>query len=320
MLKIGIIGVGHLGKIHLNCILQIPEYELVGFYDIDPLVQKNISETYNIVSFDSIDELINNVDVVDIVTPTSVHFEQASAAIRKLKHVFIEKPIVASSDEARRIINLAHEANVKVQVGHVERLNPAFVAVKDKITNPMFIECHRLAQFNPRGTDVSVVLDLMIHDIDIVLSTVKSPIKKIHANGVAIVSDTFDIANARIEFENGAVANLTANRVSLVNMRKARFFQSNSYISVDFLEKKSEIITLSDYIQSEPNSMVITTPSGEQKMVVINTPEIIAVNSIQRELELFHQCIVENTVPLVSVSDGGNALQVAQQIMSKISS
>jgi predicted dehydrogenase len=320
MLKIGVVGTGHLGKIHLNCIKQIPDYNLIGFYDLDPDVRKNIAETYQIKAFDSYEELLDAVDVIDIITPTTVHFEHASLAMRKFKHVFIEKPIVATSEEARMLISLSHEANVKVQVGHVERLNPAFVAVRSKIQNPMFIECHRLATYNPRGTDVPVVLDLMIHDIDVVLSTVKSPIKRIHANGVAIVSETVDIANARIEFENGAVANLTASRISLNNMRKTRFFQQNAYISVDFLNKKSEVISITDETENsaDKKSITLNVANGKTKCLTIDSPEIIPTNAIQQELELFCQSIMENTTPLVSISDGGDALQVAQQIMKKI--
>ncbi len=319
MLKIGVVGTGHLGKIHLNCIKQIADYELVGFYDIDSDVCKNIADIYQIKAFDSYESMLDEVDAVDIVTPTTVHFEQASLAMRKFKHVFIEKPIVATSDEARHLIGLSHEASVKVQVGHVERLNPAFVSVRSKISNPLFIECHRLAMYNPRGTDVSVVMDLMIHDIDVVLSTVKSPIKRIHANGVAIISDSADIANARIEFENGAVANLTASRISLNNMRKIRFFQQNAYITVDFLNKKSDIISISDIEPKNENPIVINTGNGCSKYISIDSPEIIPTNAILEELTLFYRCIAENTLPLVSISDGGNALQVAHEIMNKIS-
>lgn len=321
MLKIGVVGTGHLGKIHLNCLKQIADYDLVGFYDINSDVRKNIAETYHIKAFDSYEAMLDEVDAVDIVTPTTVHFEQASLAMRKFKHVFIEKPIVATSEEARLLIGLSHEANVKVQVGHVERLNPAFVSVRSKIFNPLFIECHRLAMYNPRGTDVSVVMDLMIHDIDVVLSTVKSAIKRIHANGVAIISDTVDIANARIEFENGAVANLTASRISLNNMRKIRFFQHNAYITVDFLNKKSDVISMTDSDDSASGkSITLNTASGETKYISINSPEIVPTNAIQEELSLFYKCITENSIPLVSISDGGDALQVAHQIMNKISS
>jgi predicted dehydrogenase len=319
MLKIGVIGAGHLGIIHIKCILQIPNYKLVGFYDNDSAVQKNISETYQLRSFNSADELLEAVDAVDIITPTTAHFYYASAAIRKLKHVFIEKPVVSLLKDAILLTNLSHEANVKVQVGHVERLNPAFVAVKPHISNPMFIECHRLALYNPRGTDVSVVLDLMIHDIDIVLSVVKSPIKKIHANGTAIVSSTIDIANARIEFENGAVANLTANRIAMKNMRKTRIFQQDAYISVDFLDKKAEVFHLVADTDSENISvMQFKTADDQLKYITKEAPEVKPTNAILSELESFYQSIVNDSAPLVSISDGSDALNVADKIMSSI--
>ncbi|MEN8929330.1 MAG: Gfo/Idh/MocA family oxidoreductase, partial [Flavobacteriales bacterium] len=244
MLKIGVLGAGHLGKIHLNCIQEIADYELVGFYDTDKEVSKEVESQYAIKSFESIEELIDAVDVVDIVTPTLSHFECAKKSIIASKHIFIEKPITNTTKEAKTLISLSAEANVKVQIGHVERFNPAFLSIQDKIESPMFVESHRLAEFNPRGTDVSVIHDLMIHDIDIILSIVKSNVKRISANGVAIVSETPDIANARIEFDNGCVANLTASRVSLKNMRKTRIFQKNAYISVDFSAKDAALMQL----------------------------------------------------------------------------
>jgi len=265
MLKIGVLGAGHLGKIHLKCIKQIESYELVGFYDADLENAANVSAELDIKAFHDMDELIDAVDVVDIVTPTVAHFGCASKALKKTKHVFIEKPIVTTPKEARALIDLAGEANVKVQVGHVERFNPAFITASEYLTKPMFIETHRLAQFNPRGTDVPVILDLMIHDIDIILSVVKSNIRKISASGVAIVSDTPDIANARLEFDNGCVANLTASRISMKNMRKSRFFQRDAYIAVDFLEKEVEIIRLNevDETNTNPLSMIIDLGNGK---------------------------------------------------------
>ena len=238
MLKIGVLGAGHLGKIHLRLLQQSEKYELVGFYDPNQENAEKVSKEFGYKHFSTIATLIHAVDVIDIVTPTLSHYKCAKVSIKSGKHVFIEKPISNTVEEAEEIIALAKEYSVKGQVGHVERFNPAFKATKDMIDNPMFIETHRLAEFNPRGTDVPVVLDLMIHDIDAILSVVKSKVKNISASGVSVISDTPDIANARIEFENGCVANLTASRISLKNMRKSRFFQKDAYISVDFLEKK----------------------------------------------------------------------------------
>jgi len=320
MLKIGVIGAGHLGKIHLNCILQLSEYKLVGFYDTDSQVAEKIRKEYNIKAFDSIASLIQEADVIDIVTPTLSHFDCARQAIIASKHIFIEKPITNTTEEAKSLISLSSEANVKVQVGHVERFNPAFLAIQNRIENPMFVETHRLAQFNPRGTDVSVIHDLMIHDIDIILSIVKSNVKRISANGVAVVSDTPDIANARIEFDNGCVANLTASRVSLKNMRKTRIFQKNAYISVDFSEKKSEIIQLKN-VSNEPDPFSMVLDLGEEKgkkEIVFEKAEIIENNAIKDELQSFAQSINNNETPLVTVEDGYNALRIASIINEKM--
>ena len=323
MLKIGVLGVGHLGKIHLNCIKMIEDYELVGFYDPDPEKSAAAVKDYEIKSFDSVSELIDNVDVVDIVTPTVSHFACASEAIRKSKHVFIEKPIVTTPEEALELIELAGEAEVKVQVGHVERFNPAFGAVQEFINRPMFMESHRLAQFNPRGTDVPVVLDLMIHDIDIVISAVKSNIRKVHASGVNVVSDTPDIANARLEFENGAVANLTASRISLKNMRKTRIFQRDAYITVDFLDKVSEVVRMDeiDQVPDDPFALVLDLGADKKKKrIYFEKPEVKPVNAIKEELASFKESIINNTTPLVSIDDGYQALKIAQMIMDKINS
>ena len=321
MLKIGVLGVGHLGKIHLKCIKEIDDYELVGFYDTDKSRIKEVEQEFNIKGFDSISELISEVDVVDIVTPTVSHFDCAKKAIEGLKHVFIEKPIVTTPHEARVLIELANKYKVKAQVGHVERFNPAFIAASNALRNPMFIECHRLAQFNPRGTDVPVVLDLMIHDIDIILKAVGSEVSNVQASGVNVVSDTPDIANARIEFVNGAVANLTSSRISMKNMRKTRFFQRDAYITVDFLEKVTEIIQMEE-IDSEPDdpmAMVIDLGPGKKKRrIQFDKPQIENINAIVEELKSFKNSIQNNTSPTVTIEDGYNALNVAHMIMEKI--
>lgn len=321
MLKFGVIGAGHLGKIHIKLALALSDhYEFVGFYDADPENAKNVADLLQIKAFDSPEELMEAVDCIDIVTPTISHYELAAAAIRKSIHVFIEKPITQTVDEAKSLLQLAEEANVKVQVGHVERFNPAFQAAIPFLNNPLFIETHRLAQFNPRGTDVPVVLDLMIHDIDIVLSAVNSPVRRISASGVAVVSDTPDIANARIEFENGCVANLTASRISLKNMRKSRFFQKDAYISVDFLEKEMEIVQMED-VQGEtgPFDMVLELGHGKpSKKIVFDKPSVEPTNAIQEELRTFALAVENDTEPLVTLEQGLNALSVADQILSRL--
>lgn len=322
MLKIGVLGAGHLGKIHIKCIKQIEKYNLVGFYDPDKSIAVQVENEFEIKRFQSIDELIDMVDVVDIVTPTISHFDCALKSLKKSKHVFIEKPVVTTPDEAKQLIELTKEANVKVQVGHVERFNPAFIAALPFFTQPLFIETHRLAQFNPRGTDVPVILDLMIHDIDIVLSVVKSNIKKISASGVPIVSDTPDIANARLEFDNGCVANLTASRISMKNMRKSRFFQNDAYISVDFLEKETEIIRLKDIDKdkvTDPFAMIIDLGKDKgAKQIFFDKPEIKEINAIKTELESFLEAIIYNKTPLVTINDGYNALNIAFKIIEKL--
>lgn len=318
--KIGVLGAGHLGKIHIKCILASEKFDLVGFYDPDPETSEGVAQTFGINRFNSDDELIAASEIVDIVTPTISHYDCASKALKHARHVFIEKPLTTTLYEARKLIELADEAGVKVQVGHVERFNPAFIAAKPYLTNPMFIEAHRLGQFNPRGTDVPVILDLMIHDIDIVLNVVKSGVKKISASGVSVVSDTPDIANARIEFNNACVANLTASRISMKNMRKTRFFQHEGYIAVDFLNKETQIIRLKDVGASpDPLAMIIDMgPEKNQKQIWVEKPEIKSINAIKTELETFFDSIIDNTEPLVTIMDGYSSLELAYQIMEKI--
>src|SRR5690554_5128083 len=316
MLKIGVLGAGHLGKIHIKLLKEISDYELVGFFDPNTKVAIEAAQSLNVKNFESMDEMIDAVDVVDIVTPTLNHYDCASRALKKSKHIFIEKPITNTIEEAKSLMALAHEANVQVQVGHVERFNPAFVAARDHIENPMFIETHRLAQFNPRGTDVSVVLDLMIHDLDIVLSVVKSNVKRISASGVAIVSDQPDITNARIEFENGCVANLTASRISLKNMRKARFFQRDAYISVDFLEKKCEAVRMKNAPEKlDDFAMVLTNAEGVQKQIYFENPKVESNNAILDELESFAEAIKADRTPEVSLGQGTEALRIAMLVI-----
>lgn len=318
-LKVGVLGAGHLGKIHLRLLKQSEKYELIGFYDSDQENAKKVSQEFGYQIFDSIEELVSVCDVVDVVTPTLNHFDCAQKIISKGKHIFIEKPIANTIEEAEKIITLAKKYNVKGQVGHVERFNPAFLAVRETITNPMFIEAHRLAEFNPRGTDVPVVLDLMIHDIDVILSVVKSKVKHISASGALVISQSPDIANARIEFENGCVANLTASRISLKNMRKSRFFQKDAYISVDFLDKKVEVVRMKDAPENPGDfDMILQNAEGQKKQIYFENPEISANNAILDELEQFADAIINNTTPIVTFEQGTEALRIAKQITEKL--
>jgi predicted dehydrogenase len=316
MLKIGVLGAGHLGKIHLRLLQESEKYELIGFFD--PYIEnaQKVATEFGYKLFNSIDELIDAVEVVDIVTPTLSHFDCAKKAIEKGRHIFIEKPIAKTVLEAETIRNLAKKHQVKGQVGHVERFNPAFIAAKGMIDNPMFIETHRLAEFNPRGTDVPVVLDLMIHDIDIILSVVKSKVKNIHASGISVISETPDIANARIEFENGCVANLTASRISMKNMRKTRFFQKDAYISVNFLSKESEIVRIQDAPEKlDEFAMVLQNDQGVKKQIYFENPTIVNNNAILDELETFADAITNNTTPVVTLHNGAEALRIAQWVI-----
>ncbi|MCR9174015.1 MAG: Gfo/Idh/MocA family oxidoreductase [bacterium] len=321
MLKIGVLGAGHLGKIHIRLLLELNErYEFVGFYDPDDNNAASAIEQFGVTRYEDMDALLDAVDCIDIVTPTISHFDCASKALRKSKHVFIEKPVTETVEEAKALESLAHEAGVKVQVGHVERFNPAFQAAVPHFNNPMFIETHRLAQFNPRGTDVPVVLDLMIHDLDAILSVVKSGVKRISASGVAVVSDTPDIANARIEFDNGCVANLTSSRISMKNMRKSRFFQKDAYISVDFLTKELEVVRMEN-VEGEPDPFDMVLELGEgkpSKKISFDKPTISESNAIKEELDTFCTAIENDTTPIVSIEDGKAALEIAHQIVEKI--
>ena len=319
MIKIGVLGAGHLGKIHLRLLKQSEKYELVGFYDPFEDNAKKVAAEFGYTKFDTIADLIDAVDVVDIVTPTLSHHDCALEVIKAGKHVFIEKPISNTVEEAEEIIALAKEYNVKGQVGHVERFNPAFTAVKNQIQNPMFIETHRLAEFNPRGTDVPVVLDLMIHDIDAILSVVKSKVKSVHASGVSVLSQSPDISNARIEFENGCVANITSSRISMKNMRKSRFFQKDAYISVDYLDKVCEIVKMKDAPEVPGDfDMILQNAEGEKKQIYFDNPTVEPNNAILDELNAFADAINNNTTPIVTLEDGTEALRVAYMIIDSM--
>ena len=316
MLKIGVLGAGHLGKIHLRLLKASSAYELAGFYDTDRDLAKRVADEFGYTAFDSVEALIDAVDVVDIVTPTVTHYDMAEKAITKGKHVFLEKPIAQTVEEARQIQQLCSEFKVKGQVGHVERFNSAFTSIRPILKSPMFIEAHRLAEFNPRGTDVPVVLDLMIHDIDLVLKIVDSEVVDVKSSGVSVISETPDIANARIEFANGCVANLTASRISLKKMRKLRFFQKDAYISVDFNDKKCEVVKMKNAPkQPDDFAMILQNAEGVRKQIYFDNPEIPENNAIADELEAFAKSIREGTEPIVSLEDGTKALEVAQAII-----
>ena len=317
MLKVGLFGVGHLGKIHLKNWLDIKGVQVCGFYDPDFSLAGEVEKQFGIPHFKSPDELLGIVDAVDIVAPTNFHFELCELALKSGKHVFVEKPMCDTMEQAQKLVKLVKEANVKFQVGHVERFNPAFLSVKDLNISPMFIEVHRLAQFNPRGTEVSVILDLMIHDIDIVLSMVKSEVKQVHASGVAVMTSTPDIANVRIEFNNGCVANLTSSRISMKKMRKVRIFQRDAYIGIDFLEKKSEVIRMNDSSPHAALNFDIETREGKKSISVIH-PEVQDTNAIRLELEYFRDAIIENKPVPVADTDGFRAMDVAHQILEQI--
>lgn len=316
-IRLGLLGVGHLGKIHLKC-LHKTDFDIVGVYDPDPIVQEYVKANYEIPVLDSVEELINAVDAVDIVSDTITHYDLAIKAINQGKHAFIEKPICTTIQEAKTLVTATKSNNVKVQIGHVERYNPAIVSLRDRKMQPRFIEGHRLTTYNSRGNDVSVMLDLMIHDLDLVLQLVDSEVVDVQANGVCVVNDTPDICNARITFQNGCVANLTASRISMKQMRKLRMFQGNEYISLDFLKKETQIVKLEPVSEEEAgNHMTIDTSTGK-KIISIETPEIVENNAIVDELTDFHNAIRDNSEVSVPVEAGMKALKLAYLIEDKI--
>ncbi len=320
MIKIGIIGAGHLGKIHIRLLKEINDFDFVGFFDSNEDTSKEIAREFSVKSFYSAEDLMEECDAIDVVTPTKFHFEYAKLALEKDKHLFVEKPITSTLAEAEDLLKISNKKEVKIQVGHVERFNPAFTSIEKDCKNPMFIESHRLAEFNPRGTDVPVIHDLMIHDIDIILKMVNSGIKQINASGVSIISDTPDIANARIEFKNGCVANLTASRISFKSMRKTRVFQKDAYIAIDFLEKKAELIKMKDAENlDDPFALIIDPGEGKiKKQIQFINPESSDNNAIKDELTAFYHAIEHNTETIVTIEDAYNALAVAHQIAQQI--
>ena len=318
MIKVGVIGAGHLGKIHLN-ILNNSDFELVGFHDTDVFNSEKLSQEKGYSFFKELHLLIEKIDAAVIVSPTTTHFEIAKECINKGKHIFVEKPLTKDSNEARIIKTMAKEKGIIGQVGFVERYNEAFISCREFINKPKFIESHRLSDFNPRGTDVSVIMDLMIHDIDIILSINKSNVKKIDASGVSIISSTPDIANARIEFEDGCIANLTSSRISLKKMRKTRIFQEDAYISINFLEKEFQVVKIRDKHKGEAeSSLIVKNNLGEEKVIFFENPKVQSINSIEAELNDFYESIKFKSDSKVSLNDGIKALEVAEEIMRQL--
>lgn len=321
-LRIGIVGVGHFGKNHVRS-LKDSQFDLIGFYDINKETSDKVEKEFGVKQFSSYASLLKEVDVVDVVVPTLAHFEVAEKAIINGKHVFIEKPVTSSLEEALTLKKLAKKHQVKIQVGHIERFNPAFTAVKSLINKPKFIELHRLGQFHPRNKDVPVVLDLQIHDIDIILNIVQSEPVEIHSSGVEIISDSPDITNSRIRFKNGCVVNMTSSRISMKQMRKLRLFQPHAYISIDFLEKKAEVVQVNNVTGEvdDPFALIMDLGEGKpKKQIFFEKPEVKPVNAMVEELNSFYDAIVNNTHPEVSIDDGYSALKLAFEIIEKMNS
>jgi len=320
-LKVGVVGTGHLGKLHIKMFRQIENCEVIGIYDSDVNHAQEAAKEFSVQAFETMDDLLENIEAASIAVITSAHYEVAKRCLKKGIHIFIEKPITATIKEAADLVKISKEKRLNLQVGHIERFNPALISLEKYIIEPMFIQTDRLAQFNPRGTDVAVVLDLMIHDIDIILSLVKSEVKKVDANGIAVVSDSIDIANARLQFQNGAVANVTASRISQKKMRKMRIFQKDNYLSLDFITGLSEVYRLIPLDENPDPSQISFGEIGvgeKKKRIVYEQPEIKEINALQYELELFVNSVLKNERPIVSGEDGLKALKVAQLIIKKI--
>jgi predicted dehydrogenase len=320
-IRIGVIGVGHLGSLHAKMLKDLPGVLLAGVYDADPARALRVAAEHAVRQFTDLEGLLSEVDAVTVATTTSAHYDIGRQVLERGKHLFIEKPITETVEQAEALCSLARSRGVRVQVGHIERFNPAILSLDRYEIRPLFVESHRLAQFNPRGTDVAVVLDLMIHDIDLILSFVRSPVKGVEASGVAVVSESIDIANARLQFENGCVANVTASRISQRKMRKMRMFQPNTYISIDFSEGMAEVFRLAGEGEPDVEGTLMLGELGagaRRRRILYEQPEVPEVNALRHELGLFAGCAAANTEPLVTGEDGKRALEVANSIMEKI--
>ena len=323
--KVGVVGVGKLGSMHCNALRFVEEAELVGVFDTNPETAQKVAEKHHVNAFNSLEELLHSIQAVIIVVPTVDHYSVVMKALDLDIPVFVEKPIASNVAQAKELVERARQRDLTFQVGHIERFNPAIRALHGMELRPMFIESHRLAPFDPRGTDVAVVLDLMIHDIDIILSLVKSKVRQIDANGIAVVSDAVDIANARVKFENGCVANVTASRISQRKMRKMRLFQRDTYISIDFLLRMAEVFRLVDSDDApkggpEESTVILgqIEKGTKKRQIIYDQPEVPSEDAMQSELKNFIRCVTEGKQPLVSGEDGLHALEVASEITNII--
>lgn len=324
-LKIGVIGTGHLGRIHTKLWSENDSVELVGIYDANQARNEEIAKEFNTQAFASELALIQACDALTIAVPTSLHHEISMKCLNSGKHCLIEKPITENYSQAVELIEKAQSENLLIQVGHVERFNPVIAAIKKYDINPMFIEAHRLSQFKPRATDVSVIHDLMIHDIDILLWLIKSDVTSIDANGVGVLTDTIDIANARLKFANGAVANITASRISANPMRKMRIFQKNAYISLDFGNQNVEIFRLGEDAPADAMAIPATMLGNlddalKNKNIIYEKPVVTNTNAIAEEQKAFTEAILNNTPAAVGAYEASQALKIAEEIQQIINS
>lgn len=320
MLKVAVAGVGHLGRWHADKFAHSSRCRLMGLFDARPERAQAVAAELGVRAYPDFEALLAEVDAVDIASTTTAHYELAKAALLAGKHVCVEKPITSELWQAEEIVALARESNLKLQVGHIERFNPVTLQVESLIREPLFIESHRLSTFQHRGTDVPVVLDLMIHDIDLILDFVQSPLQDIHANGIGILTPSVDIANARLEFANGAIANVTSSRVSLKQERKIRFFQRDAYISLDFVAKSASVTRKSPDLMQYLPQLLMGGQIGADKLVQVQNFDCShpAKDALTLELESFVDAVMDDKTPVVDGAAGLRALRVALQILEII--
>jgi predicted dehydrogenase len=314
MLKIGVVGAGHFGRYHINCLKQSKVYDLVGFYDINNETIVNIKDHFGVHAFKTLDDLIKSVDVVDIVTPATTHYDCIINVLKNSRHAFVEKPLTTTFLEAQAIYELSDKNKVKIQIGHIERFNPAFLAALPYFNTPVQIDIKRFGTYSPRNKDVSVLEDLMIHDLDIICHVIKSPVKNIEATGFITQSDQYDIIDANLEFENGCIVKVIANRVAENGYRTAKFLQKDSLVMIDFLKKETKVIFSGNGMLNIDMELNENLYPGHK----IISPPIIEINAMMTELETFHDSIINNTEPLVPVRDSLEVFKIIDLIKKKL--